>query len=54
VWVDGKSVGETPVADLRMSLGAHEVRFAHPVLGERVRQVMVSRQEPTRLSLDSR
>ena len=35
VWIDGKSVGETPLANLAVPIGDHEITFRHPQLGER-------------------
>ncbi len=54
VWLDGKPVGDTPLGNLRVSLGTHEVRFRHPELGEQLRYVTVSAQAPSRLSVDLR
>ena len=30
VWIDGRRVGETPIGNLPMSIGPHEVVFRHP------------------------
>jgi hypothetical protein len=54
VWVDGRRVGETPLANLELSAGRHEVILRHPTLGEHRRQVIVAAGGPTRLSLDLR
>lgn len=35
VWIDGRKVGDTPIANLQMPLGIREVTFRHPQLGER-------------------
>jgi hypothetical protein len=35
VWIDGKKVGETPLANLSVPLGAREIVFKHPQFGER-------------------
>jgi hypothetical protein len=51
VWVDGEPAGETPLANIRVTLGQHEIRFRHPSLGEQVRQVVVSAREPARVSV---
>jgi hypothetical protein len=34
VWIDGERVGETPIGNLPMSIGTHDVLFRHPELGE--------------------
>src|SRR5437762_1570139 len=52
VWVDGQRVGETPLANVKVALGQHEIRFRHPSLGEQVRQVVVSAAEPARVSVN--
>jgi hypothetical protein len=54
VLVDGKAVGETPLGNLQIPIGPHEVRFRHPTLGERVRQVVVTALAPARISVDFR
>jgi hypothetical protein len=54
VFVDGQPVGDTPLGNLRLSLGPHEIRFRHPQLGEQVRQVVVSADAPVRVSVDLR
>jgi len=35
VWIDGRKVGETPLANLSVPLGAREIVFKHPQFGER-------------------
>jgi hypothetical protein len=54
VWVDGKAVGDTPLGNLRVALGPHQVRFRHPELGEQVRNVIVSAKDAARVSVDLR
>jgi hypothetical protein len=41
VFVDGSRVGETPVSQLSLPVGIHEVVFRHPDLGERRVSVVV-------------
>jgi hypothetical protein len=50
VWVDQNAVGETPIANLSVSLGQHEVTFRHPQLGERKETVVIRADRVTRLS----
>jgi len=52
VWVDGRRIGETPLANIKIALGQHEIRFHHPSFGEQVRQVVVSATEPARVSVN--
>ena len=52
VWVDGAPLGDTPLANIKVRLGQHEIRFRHPSLGEQVRQVVISASEPARVSVN--
>jgi hypothetical protein len=54
VLVDGTSVGETPLGNVSMSIGPHTLVFRHPQLGEQTRQVVVTAQGATRVSVDLR
>jgi serine/threonine-protein kinase len=54
VLVDGKSVGETPIGNLSVSLGSHDVVFRHPELGDKRMTATVTTAGPTRLSADLR
>lgn len=54
VWLDGARVGDTPIGNLAVPIGPHEVVLRHPDLGERRRQVMVSATGVSRLSVDLR
>jgi PEGA domain len=50
VLIDDKPIGDTPVANVSVSLGEHEVTFRHPQLGERRETVVVRADVPTRVS----
>lgn len=52
VWIDGNKVGETPIGNLPIAIGRHEVVFRHPDLGERRQAVTVTLKENARLSAD--
>ena len=54
VWADGQKIGETPLANVEMSAGPHEVTFRHPQLGERRLTVVVPVNGPQRVSMDMR
>ena len=54
VWVDGTRVGETPIGNLAVTIGAHEIIFKHPELGEQKHVATVTLTAPTRLSVDMR
>ena len=50
VWIDGNPVGETPLANLSVSVGEHEITFRHPQLGERRETTVVQSGTLTRVS----
>jgi len=50
VWIDGNLVGETPLANLTVAPGEHEITFRHPQLGEHRQIAMVKSGTPTRIS----
>jgi hypothetical protein len=54
VWVDGEKVGDTPIGNLSLTLGAHEIVFRHPELGEQRHAATVTLNSPARLSVDLR
>lgn len=54
VWIDGERVGETPLGNLTRTIGAHEVVFRHPDLGEKRQTVTVTLKEPARVGVDLR
>jgi hypothetical protein len=52
VFVDGRSIGTTPLGDVSLPIGSHEVVWRHPQLGERRRTVVVGARTPTRVAMD--
>ncbi len=52
VWVDGQRVGETPIGNLSMPIGPHEVVFRHPQFGEKRHAISVTMQGTTRVVMD--
>ena len=52
VWVDGEKVGETPIGNLQLTIGPHEVTFRHPELGEQHHAISVTAASPVRLSVE--
>ncbi len=52
VWIDGKKVGDTPIAALRVPLGTHDVVFRHPQLGERSITTIVRADAPAAAAVD--
>jgi hypothetical protein len=54
VWIDGEKVGETPIGNLAVTVGSHEIIFRHPELGEQRHTATVTLNGPARLSVDLR
>jgi hypothetical protein len=54
VWVDGEKVGDTPIGNLSLTIGSHEIVFRHPDLGEQRHAATVTLNSPARLSVDLR
>jgi hypothetical protein len=54
VWVDGERIGETPIGNVQVPIGPHDVLFRHPELGEQRHTVMVTATAPARISADLR
>jgi hypothetical protein len=50
VWVDDRMIGETPLANVDIPIGEHEVIFRHPELGERRQSVTVRADGPARVT----
>jgi hypothetical protein len=51
VWIDGQPAGDTPLANLPVTLGEHEVIFRHPQYGERRQRTVVQAGTLTRVSV---
>jgi hypothetical protein len=54
VTVDGKEMGQTPLANLMLTIGTHLVTFRHPQFGDKQVNVTVSLKEPARVAVDMR
>jgi PEGA domain len=52
VWLDGKKLGDTPIANLNLPLGMSELTFKHPQFGERRVSVTVKGNAPAAVSVD--
>ena len=50
VSIDGNSVGETPLGNVALPVGEHQITFRHPQLGERTQKVIVKANAATRVS----
>lgn len=54
VWIDGDKSGETPIGNLSLPIGPHDIIFRHPDFGEQHHTITVSLSAPARLSVDLR
>jgi hypothetical protein len=52
VSIDGQEVGSTPLANLSLPVGTHEVIWRNPQLGERRRSIDVTARSPVRIGMD--
>ena len=52
VSLDGASLGQTPISNLLVAVGTHEMVFRHPQLGERRQSVIVTVKGPNRIAAD--
>lgn len=52
VTIDGRAVGQTPLANLTLPIGPHDVVWRHPQLGERRQRVTVTAQTPARVGVN--
>jgi hypothetical protein len=54
VWIDGQQAGETPLGNVSVPIGSHEVLFRHPELGEKRVRAIVTLSAPSKVSVDMR
>jgi hypothetical protein len=52
ILVDGSNVGQTPIANIQISVGTHEMVFRHPQFGERKQTIVVTAKGPNRITAD--
>jgi hypothetical protein len=52
VWLGKQRLGETPLANVSVPVGRHEVVFRHPQLGEKRQTISVTFGTPVRVSVD--
>jgi hypothetical protein len=50
VSIDGNSFGETPLGNIALPVGEHQIVFRHPQFGERTQKVIVKANAATRVS----
>lgn len=54
VFIDGQRVGETPIGNLSIPIGHHQLLLRHPQLGERRQTIAVGVTAPLRIGVDLR
>jgi hypothetical protein len=54
VFIDNQRVGETPIGNLAVPIGPHEIVFRHPQFGEKRHAVAVTAGVPVRISVEMR
>jgi hypothetical protein len=52
IFVDGRSIGTTPLGSVALPVGSHELVARHPQLGEKRRSIVVGAQTPLRVGMD--
>ncbi len=52
VWIDGAPYGETPLGNLSIAPGEHEIVFRHPQLGERRERTLVRPDAAARVAVN--
>ena len=52
VLIDGDAVGQTPLANVALPIGAHQITFRHPQLGERTERIVISARGVNRIAVD--
>jgi PEGA domain-containing protein len=50
VLIDGRPAGQTPLGNIELPIGPHQITFRHPELGERTRRVLVAAQGVSRVA----
>jgi len=54
VWIGGRRIGETPLANVSVPIGSYEVVFRHPQFGEKRQAIFVAAGAQMRVSMDMR
>jgi len=52
VLIDGNPAGQTPLANVEVTAGPHQITFRHPQLGEKIERVVVPTSGVTRVAVD--
>jgi len=52
VLIDGRPAGQTPLGNVKVAIGPHQITFRHPELGERTEQVVVAAHGVSRVAVN--
>jgi hypothetical protein len=52
VFIDGQSVGETPLAKLNIPIGPHQIAFRNPNFAEQTRSIVVTVGSASRVGVE--
>jgi hypothetical protein len=52
IVLDGASMGQTPIANMLVTVGPHELVFRHPQFAERKQTIVVTAKGPNRIAAD--
>ena len=52
VWIDGTPYGDTPLGNLSIAPGEHEIVFRHPQFGERRERTLIRPDTPARVAVN--
>jgi PEGA domain-containing protein len=52
VVIDGNSAGQTPISNIDVAIGTHQIVFRNPRFGERRQTVVVTVKGPNRVAVD--
>jgi hypothetical protein len=52
VLIDGIAAGQTPLANVALAIGPHQITFRHPELGERTERVVITAKGVNRVAVD--
>ena len=52
VLIDGNASGQTPLANIEITAGPHQITFRHPQFGERTASIVVKATGVNRVAVD--
>jgi hypothetical protein len=52
VLIDGRPAGQTPLANVEVAIGPHQITFRHPQLGERTERIVITAASANRIAAD--